>query len=118
HMTNTRLGDAEVLEASAPLRVMALRVRPGSGGDGAHRGGTGMERAFQALAPCIVSMAAQRRVRTPRGACGGGDGQPGRQQVARVDGTTFAVPGGGSAALSAGDVFRIETPGGGGFGAA
>ncbi|MFM9181247.1 MAG: hydantoinase B/oxoprolinase family protein, partial [Phycisphaerales bacterium] len=118
HMTNTRIGDAEVLEASAPLRVMALRVRPGSGGDGSHRGGNGMERAFEALAPCIVSMAAQRRVRVPRGARRGGDGQPGRQQLAREAGTTCAVPGGGSAALSAGDVFRIETPGGGGFGAA
>jgi 5-oxoprolinase (ATP-hydrolysing) len=117
HMTNTRLGDAEVLESSAPLRVTALRVRRGSGGNGAHRGGDGMERAFQALAPCVVSMAAQRRVRAPRGACGGGDGQRGRQRVERVDGTAVAIPGDGSAVLSAGDVFRIETPGGGGFGA-
>jgi 5-oxoprolinase (ATP-hydrolysing) len=117
HMTNTRLGDAEVLESSAPLRVAALRVRRGSGGAGGHRGGDGLERAFLALAPCTVSVAAQRRVRAPRGACGGGDGQPGRQQVERADGTTVAIPGDGSAALSAGDVFRIETPGGGGFGA-
>ncbi|MFM8698065.1 MAG: hydantoinase B/oxoprolinase family protein, partial [Phycisphaerales bacterium] len=118
HMTNTRIGDAEVLEASAPLRVTALRVRHGSGGDGSHRGGNGMERAFEALAPCIVSMAAQRRVRVPRGARRGGDGQPGRQQLERADGTTVAIPGDGSAALSAGNVLRIETPGGGGFGAA
>ena len=118
HMTNTRLGDAEVLEASAPLRVTTLRVRRDSGGDGSHRGGNGMERTFEALAPCIASMAAQRRVRAPRGACGGGDGQPGRQQLERADGSTVAIAGDGSAALSAGDVFRIETPGGGGFGAA
>ena len=118
HMTNTRLGDAEVLEASAPLRVTALRVRRGSGGAGGHRGGDGLERAFLALAPCTVSVAAQRRVRAPRGACGGGDGQPGRQRVERADGTTVAIPGDGRATLSAGDAFRIETPGGGGFGAA
>ena len=118
HMTNTRLGDAEVLEASAPLRVAALRVRRGSGGNGARRGGDGMERALQAFAPCVVSIAAQRRVRAPRGTCGGGDGQPGRQQVERVDGTVEPLPGSGRAKLSAGDAFRIETPGGGGFGAA
>jgi 5-oxoprolinase (ATP-hydrolysing) len=118
HMTNTRLGDAEVLEASAPLRVTALRVRRGSGGAGGHRGGDGLERAFLALAPCTVSVAAQRRVRAPRGTCGGGDGQPGRQRVERADGTTVAIPGDGRATLSAGDAFRIETPGGGGFGAA
>ena len=77
-----------------------------------------MERAFQALVPCIVSMAAQRRVRAPRGACGGGDGQPGLQQLERADGPAVAIPGDGRAVLAAGDVFRIETPGGGGFGAA
>lgn len=77
-----------------------------------------MERALQAFAPCVVSIAAQRRVRAPRGKCGGGDGQPGRQQVERVDGTVEPLPGSGRAKLSAGDAFRIETPGGGGFGAA
>jgi 5-oxoprolinase (ATP-hydrolysing) len=118
HMTNTRLGDAEVLESAVPLRVTSLRVRRGSGGAGAHRGGDGMERAFMALAPCTVSVAAQRRDRAPLGACGGGDGRPGRQRVERADGTVEPVPGSGSAALRAGDVFRIETPGGGGYGAA
>jgi 5-oxoprolinase (ATP-hydrolysing) len=71
-----------------------------------------------ALAPCTVSVAAQRRDRAPLGACGGGDGRPGRQRVERADGTVEPVPGSGSAALRAGDVFRIETPGGGGYGAA
>lgn len=117
HMTNTRLGDAEVLEGAAPLRVSALRVRAGSGGMGAQPGGDGMVRAYTALAPCTVSVAAQRRTRGPRGAQGGGDGAPGRQRVERADGATVPVAGNGGANLMPGDVFRIETPGGGGFGA-
>ena len=118
HMTNTRLGDVEVLESSAPLRVTTLRVRQASGGGGACRGGDGLQRAFLALAPCTVSVAAQRRLRAPRGARGGGDGRPGTQRVERAVGSVAEVPGSGSAALMPGDVFRIETPGGGGFGAA
>ncbi len=112
HMTNTRLTDAEVLEVRHPVRVRTLAVRRGSGGEGAQPGGDGLVRELELLRPLRVSLLAERRARAPWGLEGGGAGKPG---LDTLDGVP--LPAKASVDAPAGAVLRIETPGGGGFGA-
>jgi len=117
HMTNSRLTDPEVLEWRFPVRLDEFRIRPGSGGAGAHRGGDGGERRVRFLEPMTAVMLANRRRVPPFGLAGGDAGQPGRNWVERSGGAreefgaTFQVD------MHSGDVFVVQTPGGGGFGA-
>ncbi|MBI3791416.1 MAG: hydantoinase B/oxoprolinase family protein [Gemmatimonadetes bacterium] len=112
-MSNTRNTPIESLERAYPLSVETYAVRRGSGGAGAQRGGDGIIRAYRALVPCTATVLAERRARRPRGAHGGGDAEPGRALLGeRVLPAKVRVP------MAAGDVLRIETPGGGGYGAA
>ncbi|HEV7414056.1 MAG TPA: hydantoinase B/oxoprolinase family protein [Casimicrobiaceae bacterium] len=117
HMTNSRLTDPEVLEWRFPVRLDEFRIRPGSGGAGAHRGGDGGERRVRFLEPMTAVMLANRRRVPPFGLAGGSAGEPGRNWVERSGGdkeefgATFQVE------MRTGDVFVVQTPGGGGFGA-
>jgi 5-oxoprolinase (ATP-hydrolysing) len=111
HMTNTRITDPEVLEASYPLRLLAFGLRRGSGGQGAHAGGDGVIRELQALAPLSATLVSERRVSEPFGLDGGRPGARGRTLH-----NGHELPGRAQLTLAAGDVLRIETPGGGGFG--
>ena len=117
HMTNSRLTDPEVLEWRFPVRLEAYRIRRGSGGAGHHRGGDGSERRVRFLEPMTAVMLANHRRIAPFGVAGGQPGAVGRNWVERTDGTreefgaTFQVE------MQPGDVFVIQTPGGGGFGA-
>ncbi len=82
HMTNTRLTDAEIIERRYPIRLHAFGIRTGSGGRGRHRGGDGIVRKIEFLAPLSLSILAQRRGRfAPFGLAGGGDGQIGRNSL-------------------------------------
>ena len=116
HMTNSRLTDPEVLEWRFPVRLEEFRVRRGSGGAGRHRGGDGGERRVRFLEQMTAAMLANHRRVPPFGMAGGAPGEVGRNWVERVDGTredfgaTFKVE------MKEGDVFVIQTPGGGGFG--
>jgi N-methylhydantoinase B len=110
-MSNTLMTPVEALELSYPLRVERWQLRTGSGGSGAHRGGDGIVRELRVLEDCRVSVLAERRTHAPRGARGGGDGARGRTLVNGEE-----QPAKMTAQLRAGDVVRIETPGGGGFG--
>ena len=112
-MTNTLNTPVEALELAYPLRVERYAVRLGSGGAGARRGGDGVVRELRALEPCRLSIVSQRRSTAPRGAEGGGPGAPGRNLL---NGGT--LPASASRDLRPGDLLRIETPGGGGFGSA
>ncbi len=116
HMTNSRLTDPEVLELNFPVRVEAFRIRTGSGGSGRHRGGDGIVRRLRFLAPMHANLIALRREVAPFGLAGGADGLPGRQWIERADGRIEALAGVADFRLEAGDVFVLETPGGGGFG--
>ena len=118
HMTNSRLTDPEVLEFRFPVRLESYAIRPGSGGRGRWHGGNGGTRRVRFLEAMTASMLANSRRVAPFGAVGGGAGQPGRNWVERVDGGREELPHIGSVEMNAGDVFVIETPGGGGFGAA
>ena len=115
HMTNSLNTPAEALEYAYPLRVREYRIRKGSGGKGKHRGGDGVIREIETLAPARMSLLSDRRKRAPYGLSGGDDGEPGSSTIIR-DGRTRKIGSKGSWELEAGDRVRIETPGGGGFG--
>ena len=115
-MTNSRLTDPEVLEWRYPVRLESYAVRPGSGGRGRWHGGDGGTRRLRFLEPVTVSTLASHR-RVPAFGLGGGQpGALGRHWVERADGAVTPMAGCDTAELAAGDVFVIETPGGGGFG--
>jgi 5-oxoprolinase (ATP-hydrolysing) len=115
-MTNSRLTDPEVLEWRYPVRLESYAVRPGSGGRGRWHGGDGGVRRLRFLEPMTVSTLASHRRVPAMGLDGGEPGALGRQWVERRDGTVTPMAGCDTADLAAGDVFVIETPGGGGFG--
>jgi N-methylhydantoinase B len=110
-MSNTLNTPTEALESEFPLRVRELSVRSGSGGGGARRGGDGLVRELEALAPMRYSLIGERRRNPPRGRDGGEDGAVGRNLL-----NGEPLPGKHEGELAAGDVLRIETPGGGGLG--
>jgi N-methylhydantoinase B len=118
HMTNTLNTPVEALEMAYPFRVHEYAVRAGSGGAGLHRGGAGLVRSYEFLVDARVTLMTERRRLAPWGANGGGDGERGRNSVVRADGREEALAGKGPLRVIAGDILRIETPGGGGWGAA
>jgi N-methylhydantoinase B len=109
-MSNTLNTPTEALETEFPLRVRELSLRAGSGGEGEHRGGDGIAREIEALAPMRFSLISERRRHPPRGAGKGGDGAPG---INSLNGSP--LPGKTAGDLAPGDRLRIETPGGGGW---
>ncbi len=117
HMTNTRITDPELLETRYPVRLRAFALRRASGGRGRFPGGDGLLRRYEFLAPVIVSLLTERRVRAPYGVCGGAPGALGRNAVERVDGRVEEFPGKVTLQLAPGDCLVVETPGGGGYGA-
>jgi 5-oxoprolinase (ATP-hydrolysing) len=118
HMTNSRLTDPEILERRFPVRLEAFRVRRGSGGTGARRGGDGAVRRIRFLAPMEAALLSTRREHAPQGLAGGGPGLAGRQRLLRADGEARELAGCFSLRVQAGEAIEIETPGGGGFGPA
>jgi N-methylhydantoinase B len=111
-MSNTLNTPVEALELEFPLRVAEYALRRGSGGRGRHRGGDGVVRELEATAPLRYSLITERRRHAPPGAQGGEPGAPGRNLL---DGEELAPKSIGR--LEAGQRLRIETPGGGGYGA-
>ncbi|HEU0198953.1 MAG TPA: hydantoinase B/oxoprolinase family protein [Burkholderiaceae bacterium] len=116
HMTNSRLTDPEVLEFRFPVRLESYAIRPGSGGRGKWHGGNGGTRRVRFLEPMTASILANNRAVAPFGLAGGEAGAAGRNWVERTDGRIEMLPHIGSVEMQPGDVFVIETPGGGGFG--
>jgi 5-oxoprolinase (ATP-hydrolysing) len=117
HMTNSRLTDPEVLEWRYPVVLESHRINRDSGGAGRHRGGDGTIRRVRFLEPMSAALLSNHRVVAPFGLAGGAPGAPGRQWVERADGTIEALAGCARTRVAPGDVFVIQTPGGGGFGA-
>jgi N-methylhydantoinase B/oxoprolinase/acetone carboxylase alpha subunit len=118
-MTNTRNTPIEALERSFPLRVLRYRLRRGSGGAGRHAGGEGIERDLEVLEDVTVSLITERRSSRPWGLGGGGPGAVGENWLLRRgdEGTAERLPDKCTVRLVAGDVLRMLTPGGGGWGA-
>jgi 5-oxoprolinase (ATP-hydrolysing) len=116
HMTNTRVTDPELLELRYPVRLREFSLRRGSGGAGRWRGGDGLVRRFEFLAPLSVSILSQRRSTAPFGLDGGSSGATGRNTLLRRRGRRIELPGIAAVEVESGDALIIETPGGGGFG--
>ncbi|MES2291274.1 MAG: hydantoinase B/oxoprolinase family protein [Pseudomonadota bacterium] len=116
HMTNSRLTDPEILETRYPVLIERFAIRRGSGGAGKHNGGDGIERAIRFREPMHAGILSNRRAVPPAGLAGGENALPGINRVVRADGTTETLSATASAEMAAGDMFVIETPGGGGYG--
>jgi 5-oxoprolinase (ATP-hydrolysing) len=115
-MTNSRLTDPEVLEWRFPVRLESFEIRRGSGGAGRWPGGDGGRRRLRFLTPMTVSTLSSHRRVPPYGMAGGAPGQLGHQWIERADGQVTELAGCDCAELGPGDVFVLETPGGGGYG--
>ncbi|MGF1598825.1 MAG: hydantoinase B/oxoprolinase family protein [Acidimicrobiales bacterium] len=116
HMTNSRLTDPEVLEWRHPVTLESFAVRRGSGGAGLRRGGDGVVRRVRFEEAMELNVISGRRRVAPYGVDGGAPGAVGHNRVIRADGTVEHLGGSARADLAPGDVFEIETPGGGGYG--
>nr|MBA2492680.1 hydantoinase B/oxoprolinase family protein [Gammaproteobacteria bacterium] len=116
HMTNSRLTDPEVLEFRLPVRLESFAIRKGSGGDGNHRGGDGAVRRVRFLEQMTASILSNGRRVPAFGVAGGLPGAPGNNRIERADGRTEVLEHIASAPMEPGDIFVIETPGGGGYG--
>ena len=120
HMTNTLNTPAEALELAYPLRILENSIRPASGGKGEHRGGHGLRRRTQFLAPARVTIISERRLKAPWGAQGGADGKPGRNSLETTapsgKRTRKTLPGKVQLDVQPGDVITLDTPGAGGWG--
>ncbi|TMM05510.1 MAG: hydantoinase B/oxoprolinase family protein [Actinobacteria bacterium] len=110
-MSNTLSTPTEALELAYPIRVERHALRLGSGGPGCHRGGDGVVRELRVLEPCRLSIVSERRRHAPQGRKGGAPGAPGRNLLNGEE-----LPAKVTRDIQPGDVVRIETPGGGGYG--
>ena len=117
HMSNTRNTPVEAFEQSMPMRIRQYRLRRGSGGVGKYAGGEGLVREYEVLVPASATVLTDRRVGRPYGLHGGGDGAKGRNTLIDAAGNERVLPAKIRLDLAAGDRIRIESPGGGGFGA-
>ena len=118
HMTNSRLTDPEVLEWRFPVVLESFAIRAGSGGDGHRHGGAGVVRRVRFLQEMTANIISGHRKVPPYGLAGGQSGATGKNRVEHPDGSVTELAGVAQVELKAGDVFVIETPGGGGYGAA
>ncbi|MCI0435756.1 MAG: hydantoinase B/oxoprolinase family protein [Gemmatimonadetes bacterium] len=116
HMSNSLNTPIEALEHAYPMRIVHYALRRGSGGAGLHAGGEGVRRDLQLLTDAEISLLTERRERGPRGMNGGADGAPGINTL--IDGDTIrTLPGKATLRVRKGSIIRIESPGGGGWGA-
>ena len=118
NMTNSRLTDPEILEFRFPVRLESYAIRPGSGGTGRWRGGNGGVRKVRFLETMTAAILSNNRVHGPFGMAGGGAAAVGNNSVVRADGSVEQLAHIGKTEMQPGDLFVIETPGGGGYGVA
>jgi 5-oxoprolinase (ATP-hydrolysing) len=116
HMTNSRLTDPEVLEWRYPVLLDSFGIRRASGGRGRFRGGDGVDRRIRFLEPMTAVLLANHRRVAPFGLAGGNAAAAGKNWIERASGNIETFGATHAAAMHAGDVFVIQTPGGGGFG--
>jgi N-methylhydantoinase B len=115
HMTNTRNTPVEALERDLPVRILEYGLREGSGGEGRSRGGDGIRRMFEFLAPATVTLNSERRRRAPYGLLGGQPGMVGANRLI-ADGVEMDLGAKATVRVQPGDRLIVETPGGGGWG--
>ena len=116
HMTNTRMTDPEVLELRYPVRIEEFSIRQNSGGSGKYHGGNGVLRKVRFLAPMTVTTLSSHRIVPPFGLAGADPGKCGNNFVIRANNEISKLRGNDETEVKPGDIFVMETPGGGGFG--
>lgn len=116
HMTNSRITDPELLEWRLPVRLEQFAIRRGSGGAGRQPGGDGVVRCVRFLEPMIAGILSSRRLTQPFGLVGGLPALPGHNRLVRADGNPHELGSRSEVKVFTGDLIRIETPGGGGYG--
>ena len=116
HMTNSRMTDPEILEWRYPVRVDEHSIRRGSGGAGKWHGGNGATRRIRFLEPMTAAILAGHRRIPNFGMAGGEVGGLGKTWIERADGSRTELSYSDETQMNIGDVFVLETPGGGGYG--
>jgi 5-oxoprolinase (ATP-hydrolysing) len=116
HMTNSRLTDPEILELRFPVLLEDFHIRKGSGGKGKWRAGDGTRRTVRFLEKMECAILSSHRGRPPEGIEGGGDGEVGKTEVRRLDGTVDKLKACDQTVLEAGEAVIVTTPTSGGFG--
>ncbi|KAL9974393.1 hypothetical protein ACROYT_G011417 [Oculina patagonica] len=117
HMTNTRITDPEIIERRFPVILRRFHLNPGTGGNGFHRGGDGVVRELLFRRAQVLSVLGERRAFRPYGLKGGEPGSPGLSLLLKADGRKINLGGKASVHMKPGDCYRVQTPGGGGYGA-
>jgi len=115
-MTNTRITDPEILERRFPVILRRFHLNPGTGGNGFHRGGDGVVRELLFRRAQVLSVLGERRAFRPYGIKGGEPGSPGLSLLLKADGRIVNLGGKASVNIKPGDCYRVQTPGGGGYG--
>ena len=118
HMTNTRMTDPEILEMRFPVVLEEFSIRAGSGGKGKYNGGDGTRRVLRFEEDMEMAILSTHRKRPPQGIAGGGDGQAGRTEIRRLDGTLQELDHADQQSVRAGEAVIVTTPTPGGYGAA
>ncbi|MEM7465104.1 MAG: hydantoinase B/oxoprolinase family protein, partial [Pseudomonadota bacterium] len=116
HMTNTRMTDPEILEMRFPIVVEEFSIRPDSGGKGEFDGGDGTRRILRFMEDMECAILSSHRKRPPLGIAGGGDGQRGRTEIRRLDGTIDVLEHCDQTSCKAGEAVIVTPPTGGAFG--
>ena len=116
HMTNSRLTDPEILEMRYPVVLEDFHIRAGSGGGGEKAGGDGTERTIRFLQEMDCAILSSHRTLPPRGIAGGEDGQMGKTEIRRADGSVEQLEGCDQTVLQAGEAVIVTTPTPGGYG--
>ncbi|MDA4846513.1 hydantoinase B/oxoprolinase family protein [Hoeflea poritis] len=116
HMTNSRLTDPEILEMRFPVLLEDFHIREGSGGKGRFSAGDGTLRTIRFLETMECAILSSHRNRPPEGINGGGDGEVGRTDIRRLDGSIDALKGCDQTVLEAGEAVILQTPTAGGYG--
>ncbi|MEN0040183.1 MAG: hydantoinase B/oxoprolinase family protein [Pseudomonadota bacterium] len=118
HMTNTRMTDPEILEMRYPVVLEEFSIRRGSGGDGQYRGGDATTRIMRFQEDMTCAIIGSSRINAPRGIAGGGDGECGKTEIRRLDGTIELLKPADQTEVVAGEAVILNTPAAGGYGAA
>ncbi len=116
HMTNTRMTDPEILEMRYPIVVEEFSIRTGSGGQGKFNGGDGTRRALRFTEDMDCAILSSHRINPPKGLDGGGNGQVGKTEIRRLDGSIEKLKHSDQTRLKAGEAVIVTTPTSGGYG--
>jgi 5-oxoprolinase (ATP-hydrolysing) len=115
HMTNTRMTDPEILEMRYPIVVEEFSIREGSGGKRQvpwRRRHAAVLRFQEDMECAILS---SHRINPPKGLDGGGDGECGRTEIRRLDGTLETLKHCDQTSVRAGEAVIVTTPTPGGY---